>query len=154
MKKEGTALMQIVQINEQNYKQVAMIEAECFSQPWSEKTFYEELSNANAHTFVAVENGEAAGFLSVWEVCGEVNINNIAVRERFRRKGIARALLQHMLDELSSAYSAALEVRRSNASAIALYESFGFKCVGQRKNFYSLPTEDALLYTKILNGEN
>jgi ribosomal-protein-alanine N-acetyltransferase len=76
------------------------------------------------------------------------------VRERFRRKGIARALLQHMLDELSSAYSAALEVRRSNASAIALYESFGFKCVGQRKNFYSLPTEDALLYTKILNGEN
>ena len=64
--------MQIVQMNEQNYKQVAMIEAECFSQPWSEKTFYEELSNANAHTFVAVENGEAAGFLSVWEVCGEV----------------------------------------------------------------------------------
>ena len=146
-------MIQIVPMNEQNYKAVAAIEAECFSQPWSEKTFFEELSNPNAHTYLALDGGEPAGFLSVWEVCGEVSVNNIAVLEKFRRKGIAKALLQKMLDELSSADSVTLEVRKSNAAAIALYESFGFERVGERRNFYEKPTEDALLMTKKLNGE-
>ena len=146
-------MIQITPMNEENYKSVAAIEAECFSQPWSEKTFFEELSNPNAHTYLASENGEPAGFLSVWEVCGEVSVNNIAVLEKFRRRGIARALLQKMLDELSSADSVTLEVRKSNASAAALYHSFGFEQVGVRKNFYSQPTEDAILMTKIMNGE-
>ena len=147
-------MLKIVRMNEQNYKSVAAIEAECFTQPWSEKTFFEELSNPNAHTYLALDDGKAAGFLSVWEVCGEVSVNNIAVCEGSRRKGIARALLQAMLDELSAAQSVTLEVRKSNAAAIALYESFGFERVGERKDFYSLPTENALLYTKFLNGEN
>ena len=86
-------MIQIAPMNEQNYKAVAAIEAECFSQPWSEKTFFEELSNPNAHTYLASENGEPAGFLSVWEVCGEVSVNNIAVLEKFRRRGIA--VLKH-----------------------------------------------------------
>ena len=141
-------MIQITPMNEENYKSVAAIEAECFSQPWSEKTFFEELSNPNAHTYLALAGGEPAGFLSVWEVCGEVSVNNIAVLEKFRRRGIARALLQKMLDELSSADSVTREVRKSNAAAAALYHSFGFEKVGVRKNFYSQPTEDALLMTK------
>ena len=120
-------MIQIVPMNEQNYKAVAAIEAECFSQPWSEKTFFEELSNPNAHTYLALENGEPAGFLSVWEVCGEVSVNNIAVLGSHRRKGIAKALLQKMLCELAEADSVTLEVRKSNAAAIALYESLGYK---------------------------
>ena len=147
-------MIQIVQMNEQNYKAVAAIEAACFTQPWSEKTFFEELSNPNAHTYLALDGGEPAGFLSVWAVCGEVSVNNIAVLEGFRRKGIARALLEHMLGDLSHSQSVTLEVRKSNTAAIALYETFGFERVGERKDFYSQPKEDALLYTKILNGEN
>ena len=146
-------MIQIVPMNEQNYKAVAAIEAECFSQPWSEKTFFEELSNPNAHTYLALDGGEPAGFLSVWEVCGEVSVNNIAVLGEHRRKGIAKALLQKMLCELAEADSVTLEVRKSNAAAIALYESFGFERVGERRNFYEKPTEDAILMTKIMNGE-
>ena len=82
-----------------------------------------------------------------------MSINNIAVSENYRRKGIARALLQKMLSDLSGADSVTLEVRKSNAAAIALYESFGFERVGERRGFYEKPTEDALLMTKILNGE-
>ena len=137
-------------MNEHNYKAVAAIEAQCFSQPWSEKTFFEELSNPNAHTYLALDGGEAAGFLSVWEVCGEVSVNNIAVLEKFRRKGIARALMEKMLCDLKEAESVTLEVRRSNAAAIALYEVFGFEKVGERKGFYSQPTEDAILMTKMI----
>ena len=146
-------MIQITPMNEQNYKAVAAIEAACFSQPWSEKTFFEELSNPNAHTYLALENGEPAGFLSVWEVLGEVSVNNIAVLDAHRRKGIAKALLQQMLAELSQAQSVTLEVRKSNSAAIALYKAFGFEQVGERKNFYSQPTENAILMTKTLNGE-
>lgn len=141
-------MIQITPMNEQNYKAVAAIEAACFSQPWSEKTFFEELSNPNAHTYLALDGGEPAGFLSVWEVLGEVSVNNIAVLDAHRRKGIAKALLQQMLAELSQAQSVTLEVRKSNSAAIALYESFGFERVGERRNFYEKPTEDALLMTK------
>ena len=89
----------------------------------------------------------------MWEVCGEVSINNIAVVEKFRRRGIAKALMEHMFTELCDAVSATLEVRRSNDAAAALYGSLGFKRVGERKDFYSRPTEDAILMTKYLNGE-
>ncbi len=145
--------MQIKLMDRSSYKDAAAIMAQCLSQPWSEKTLFQELSNPNAHSYVAYEDGEAAGFLSVWEVFGEVSINNIAVVEKFRRRGIAKALMEHMLGELSHALSVTLEVRRSNAAAIALYQSFGFAVAGERKNFYSYPTEDAILMTKYLNGE-
>ncbi|MBO5574804.1 MAG: ribosomal protein S18-alanine N-acetyltransferase [Ruminococcus sp.] len=141
-------------MNADNYREAAQIAAECFSQPWSEKTFCEELSNSNAHTYVAYENGEAAGFLSVWEVCGAVDVNNIAVREKFRRRGIARALIEKMLSELGAVQSITLEVRKSNTAAIALYEGFGFEKAGERRGFYSKPTEDAIIMTKVLNGDS
>ena len=86
-------------------------------------------------------------------VLGEVSVNNIAVLDAHRRKGIAKALLQQMLLDLSQAQSVTLEVRKSNSPAIALYKAFGFEQVGERKNFYSQPTENAILMTKILNGE-
>ena len=84
---------------------------------------------------------------------GEVSVNNIAVLDAHRRKGIAKALLQQMLLDLSQAQSVTLEVRKSNSAAIALYKAFGFEQVGERKNFYSQPTENAILMTKTLNGE-
>lgn len=145
--------MQITAMDKSSYKDAAAIMAQCLSHPWSENVLFQELSNPNAHSYVAFENGEAAGFLSVWEVCGEVSINNIAVVEKFRRRGIAKALMEHMFTELCDAVSATLEVRRSNDAAAALYRSLGFKRVGERKDFYSRPTEDAILMTKYLNGE-
>ena len=145
-------MIEIALMDEGNFREVAAIEAACFSQPWSEKTFFEELSNPNAHTYLAYHQGEAAGFLSVWEVCGEVSINNIAVVQKHRRRGIARALMERMLSDLSGAQSVTLEVRKSNGAAISLYESLGFKAVGERRGFYSLPVEDAILMTKVMDG--
>ena len=145
-------MIEIALMDEGNFREVAAIEAACFSQPWSEKTFFEELSNPNAHTYLAYHQGEAAGFLSVWEVCGEVSINNIAVVQKHRRRGIARALMERMLSDLRGAQSVTLEVRKSNGAAISLYESLGFKAVGERRGFYSLPVEDAILMTTVMDG--
>ena len=72
---------------------------------------------------------------------------NIAVGEGFRRRGIARMLVEELIRRLD-AYQLTLEVRASNAPAIALYESLGFTQVGLRKNYYHKPKEDALILRK------
>lgn len=123
------------------------IEKECIADPWSLAAFESSFAADGAVFLVAeAENGEVCGFVTANAVLDEINIYNVAVREGFRRLGIASALLSEL--ENSKPYSINLEVRESNASAIALYEKCGFEQVGRRKNFYSKPTENAVLMTK------
>lgn len=123
------------------------IERECIAEPWSLSAFESSFA-ANGALFLAAqaENGEVCGFITANAVLDEINIYNIAVKEGYRRLGIATALLGEL--EKEKPYSINLEVRESNASAIALYKKCGFEQVGSRKNFYSDPTENALLMTK------
>lgn len=141
----------IVPMTAETAKQVAEIEAACFAQPWSYEAFFNELKNPMAKTWVALTADKTvAGFLNAGFVLDEGSLNNIAVLEAYRRQGAARLLLAEALQycQSSGIRLFTLEVRKSNAGAIALYESFGFQQVGQRKNFYTRPTEDALLMTK------
>lgn len=129
---------------------VALIEKECFSTPWTKDGIESELSNENARFFVAEYMGEVAGYLGMHIVLDECYIANVAVREKFRRKGIADKLLsvgEEKAKEESCAFIS-LEVRVSNEKAIALYKKRGYNEVGIRKNFYSDPTENALIMTK------
>lgn len=129
---------------------VALIEKECFSTPWTKDGIESELSNENARFFVAEYMGETAGYLGMHIVLDECYIANVAVREKFRRKGIADKLLS-VGEEKAKKESCAfisLEVRVSNEKAIALYKKRGYNEVGIRKNFYSDPTENALIMTK------
>lgn len=134
---------------------VAEVEKECFASPWSEKSLSEELENGNAYFFVADVGGEIAGYIGTISVFGECSVTNIAVKEKYRNKGIASSLLQRAI--LNSLYMGdefiTLEVRKSNTPAISLYEKFGFQKMGERKNFYRLPQEDAYIYNKYLKGE-
>ena len=77
-------------------------------------------------------------------------ITNVAVFPEYRRQGIAAQILQVFLQFAAANHLAflTLEVRPSNAAAIALYQGFGFEEVGRRKNYYDLPKEDALILTK------
>lgn len=126
--------------------EVAKIERACFSQPWSERAFFEELDNPYGVTLVADIDGKIGGFLNVRDVMGEIFINNIAVSEEFRRQGAGRELLCQL--EKRKFDFITLEVRESNLGAIKLYESCGYEKVGMRKNFYEKPCENAVLMTK------
>lgn len=130
--------------------QIALLEKECFSQPWSEKSLAEELDNPDSHFICAVENGALLGYLGVQEICGEAYITNIAVFPQFRGRGVGRLLLQNACDGAKerNCEFITLEVRKSNEAAISLYVSEEFEQVGIRKNFYSDPTEDGIIYTK------
>ena len=123
------------------------IEQACIADPWSMAAFESSFAANGALFLVAeAENGEICGFMTANAVLDEISIYNIAVKDGFRRLGIASALISEL--EKGEPYRIDLEVRESNASAIALYEKCGFEQVGMRKNFYAKPTENAVLMTK------
>lgn len=127
---------------------VAEIEKECFTMPWSEKAFSEELENKDAVTLIARTESEVVGFIN-GRISDGFYINNIAVKENYRKSGIASRLLFALEINLNGTTEfATLEVRKSNQPAINLYEKNDYKKVGERKNFYEKPTEDAVLMTK------
>lgn len=127
---------------------VAVVDLERAAQstPWTTEHFAAELANPAARTDLCWRNGRLAGFLCWWLVAGEAQIQNVATAPAFRRQGVAARLLTHVLAECRRRgfESAWLEVRVSNAPAIALYERFGFVAVGRRRNYYA-DGEEALV---------
>ena len=139
----------VIHLEYADVKRVAEIEAECFSLPWSEQAFEEELHLDTAICFVAKYKGETAGFINGRIVLDEFYINNVAVTQSMRGKGIGETLILDLEDYLKHIVSfITLEVRESNIPAQNLYRKCGYKTVGKRNNFYEKPTENAVLMTK------
>ena len=134
---------------------VAAIERECFSQPWSEDMLAEELYNDNASFIVAVaDDGTVLGYAGLTVVLDEGYINNIAVRSQYRRMGVADALLGTFINFAEDHLAfLTLEVRASNDKAISLYTKNGFVQEGRRKDYYTDPKEDAIIMTRRFSGE-
>ena len=141
----------IVPMDRGHIPQIAALERECFSTPWSENMLSDALFDPKASFIVAEdEEGGVLGYAGLQVVLDEGYITNVAVRPECRRNGIAQKLLQVFLD-FAQAHKLAfltLEVRASNYGAIALYGSRGFRSVGRRKNYYEHPKEDAIIMTK------
>ena len=144
--------LKIIKMAESHVKDLALLEKECFSTPWTEKGLSDELSNPNARFYVAAFDDAVGGYIGAHNVVGEVYITNVAVSNAFRRKGVAQSLVGHLLNvsELENADFVTLEVRESNLPARSLYEKMGFEVVGTRKDFYEQPRENAILMTKNL----
>lgn len=130
-------------------KSIAILEAECFSSPWSEKAVLDSHDN-NTVFFLYEENGEILGYAGMQLVLDEGYITNVAVTKRARKKGIGTALIDTLINfgKNNKLAFISLEVRQSNLNAISLYTKCGFKNMGKRKNFYQNPTEDANILTK------
>ena len=131
---------------------VAELEKLCFSDPWSESSIAYELNNPLSLWLVATENGEVVGYIGSQTVAPESDVMNVAVHPDHRRKGVGEALVLQLCRLLRSANNETLtlEVRASNASAIALYEKLGFAQIGKRPGYYRNPREDALILRKAL----
>lgn len=140
-------MIEIVPMGYAHTKELARLEAECFSSPWSQKALEEELEHENAHFLVALIEGEVAGYVGMLHVLDEGDICNVAVFPRFRRKGVATALIEELFcyGQQKKLSFITLEVRRSNMGAQSFYQTMGFEPIGVRKNFYSDPQEDAVL---------
>lgn len=148
-------ILKIVPMATAHVSALAEIERLCFAEPWSEESLRQELDNPCADFLVALAGGEVAGYAGLFIVAGDCSIANLAVVPEYRRRGVASALLEAAESRAKSRDCdyITLEVRRSNAPATALYESRGFTIVGERKNFYRNPDEDAVIMTKYFGDD-
>ena len=130
--------------------QVAAIEKDIFSVPWSANSFIEASQNENNIYLVCAQNDEVTGYCGLWTVLGEGDVTNVAVSKNHRGKGYGRALLKELENRglVKDVRKYFLEVRQSNIIAFKLYLSLGYEKIGIRKNFYERPSEDAVIMSK------
>lgn len=149
--------IKIVPMTADHLEELEKLERICFSRPWSRKMLAEELDNECAAFLVAEDamTGKVVGYAGLLVVADEGYITNVAVFPEYRRQGIAAQIIQVFINFAMGNRLAflTLEVRPSNAAAIALYQGFGFEEVGRRKNYYDLPKEDALILTREFDNE-
>ena len=143
-------MIRYTEMTAEHVAQIAQLEKLCFADPWSEMSIASELRSVWSYWVVALSADTVVGYIGSQSSIDESDVMNVAVHPDWRRQGIAENLIEHLIRELKSRGSKALmlEVRASNAPAIALYEKLGFRQVGLRKNYYKNPKEDALILRK------
>ena len=156
MAKREPVRYKLVPMDRELAEQVAQIERNCFSHPWTEEMLLDELDNLLSSWICALgENGVVLGYAGLSVVAGEGYINNIAVRQEYRKQGVASALLDVFLRfaQAQKLEFITLEVRLSNQAAKGLYMKHGFAQVGRRKDYYDDPKEDAILMTRTFGDD-
>lgn len=129
---------------------IAEIEADIFSDAWGERDILGCICGEGGICYTAAVDGEIAAYILGRLIAPEGEIYRIATAPKFRRRGIAYRLLNYAIkcEKGRGLECLFLEVRASNTPAINLYKSHGFKDMGTRKNYYSNPTEDAVLMVR------
>jgi len=154
----------ISRMTEHDLLEVVEIEEESGLSRWGWAAYYAELQGDNRDLMLVARAPESkaprvshrlAGYIVARVGANELHINNVAVRERYRRQGIGITLLARILEEgkCRGVEVAFLELRAGNSAALSLYEKCGFNLTARRKNYYSEPTEDALVMTIQLGGK-
>jgi ribosomal-protein-alanine N-acetyltransferase len=135
--------------------QVIAIERRAFTTPWSLAMFVLELSKPSGLCLAAVDRDD---LLQAYLICARYDtvwhLMNLAVDPALRRRGIAWALLEQMLERAGTDREYTLEVRTSNAPAITLYERFGFRSAGTRPRYYRDNGEDAVIMWRTVEASS
>ncbi|UCD63183.1 MAG: ribosomal protein S18-alanine N-acetyltransferase [Candidatus Zixiibacteriota bacterium] len=142
----------IRQMTESDLRAVVKLERLIFPDPWSAAAFKEQLATDGWGAIVAEYEGRVIGYACYYVVLGESHLTNIAVRGDYRRKSVAKQLLENIL-QVVLGYNCEyifLEVRPSNRGAVAFYERHGFDILYRRPNYYRKPVEDALVMGRYL----
>jgi ribosomal-protein-alanine N-acetyltransferase len=145
--------LEIRRLSYADLPQVIAIERRAFPTPWSLAMFVLELSKPSGICLAALRGDRIVGYLicsrydTVWHVM------NVAVDDRLRRERIATSLLTRLFERADTpGEQYTLEVRTSNAPAIALYERFGFRSAGLRRGYYHDNKEDAVIMWRVVEG--
>ena len=126
------------------------LERKSFSDPWTLPSFNYEVGNTqSSYPCVLLKNNKVAGYAVVWYYCGEIHIGNFAISPNYRKQGLGKILLEHILEKFKKYETAFLEVRISNEAAINLYKKFAFEELYIRENYYA-DNENAVVMWKNL----
>lgn len=153
----------ITRMTEHDLLEVVEIEEQSGLSRWGWAAYYAELQGSNRDLMLIarlarspiIEHQRIAGYIVARESAGELHINNVAVRDQYRRRGIGCALLGRIMDAARrlKVQVAFLEVRSGNHAAQALYEKTGFKAIARRADYYSDPREDAVVMSLTLGEQ-
>lgn len=138
---------------------VATLEAAGQAHPWSVAQLAEAFADERASVWGACAGAELVGYAVLYRLPFEAELQSITVAPSARRRGVARALLNRLVEEADNGSSERLllEVRQSNQAAIALYAQAGFTVDGHRRHYYPASDggsrgEDAVLMSKALSA--
>ncbi len=139
--------MQIKRMETCHIEQVAALEREIFTHPWSEASIRKAFEKEENIYIVAAEGQTVCGYCGMWCSFETADLCNIAVAPDKRGQGIAGEILQYAKDACrqKGVESILLEVREANASARSLYQKNAFKEISRRKQYYKDPVEDAVI---------
>jgi [ribosomal protein S18]-alanine N-acetyltransferase len=150
----------ITRMTEHDLLEVVEIEESSGLSRWGWAAYYAELQGTNRDLMLIarlaraqiIEHQRIAGYIVARESAGELHINNVAVRDQYRRRGVGSALLGRIVETARrlNVQVAFLEVRSGNQAAQALYEKTGFKAIARRPDYYSDPREDAVVMSLTL----
>ncbi|MCI0329702.1 MAG: ribosomal protein S18-alanine N-acetyltransferase [candidate division Zixibacteria bacterium] len=143
----------IERMRPEDLDQILQLEKTSFTDPWPRKGFEIQLRDGSSIMLAArleaaaALGGEIVGYLCAYHLLEELQLASVAVREEFRRRGVAQKLIEEMIRQgrRQGAREVWLDVRESNNAARRLYEKLGFQEVYRRKNYYRRPKEDALV---------
>ena len=130
-------------------EQVIAIDQESFSLPWPVRSFAFECENPVSRCWVAELDGRVVSMLVAWLIVDDVHIATIATHPDFRKQGIGKKILSHVLRSAKEegAVTSFLEVREGNLAAQEMYRKFGYVESGRRENYYNDNGEDAIMMT-------
>ena len=153
----------IERMTEHDLLEVVEIEEQSGLSRWGWAAYYAELQGGNRELMLVarpvntpgLDQHQIAGYIVARETAGELHVNNIAVRDQYRRRGYGSLLLGRVLEEAREkhATTAFLEVRSGNSAAQSLYQQCGFKPIARRANYYSDPPEDAVVMSLDLRSK-
>ena len=143
-------MFEIHKMRKEDIAEVAALEKEIFSDAWSEAALEESLLQKQTLLLTAFDDKKLIGYLILYYVLEEGEIARIAVEPEYRRQGVGARMLLEMenLCEDKGISKILLDVRESNQTAYSFYEDYGFVQDGIRKNYYTNPTEDAILMSR------
>lgn len=146
----NTFNLELKSLTAEHLNAVLELDQICFAGLWTRQGYQRELDSPNSDLFglfSSCSSPKLLGMVSFWSILEEVHITILAVHPQYHRQGFGQALLYNVLTKAceSGIERATLEVRASNQAAISLYEKFGFKIAGQRRNYYKDNGEDALV---------
>lgn len=158
--KPATGEIMIARMTEHDLLEVVEIEETSGLSRWGWAAYYAELQGTNRDLMLTarvarapiIEHQRIAGYIVARESAGELHINNVAVRDQYRRRGIGSALLGRIMETARrlKVQVAFLEVRSGNQAAQALYQRIGFQAIARRPDYYSDPREDAVVMSLTL----
>ena len=129
---------------------IAELEAEIFSDPWSERDRCDTICTEGAMCYSAIKDGVPVAYIIGRIIAPEAEIYRIATHPDYRGRGVAYRLLDYAVktERGRGLERLFLEVRSKNLAALSLYRAYGFEKIGIRKNYYKNPDDDAIVMLK------